>query len=49
MLERSRRLASSDAVDVWVAEGDGQIVGHVGLPRTTSDEVMALGLVGVAT
>src|SRR5262249_41595635 len=35
-------VASPDAVAAWVAEADGEIVGHVVLNRTTSEEVMAL-------
>lgn len=35
-------LASPDALAAWVAERDGEIVGHVALHRRSSDAVTAL-------
>jgi len=35
-------LASEDALAAWVAERDGEIVGHVALHRRSSDAVLAL-------
>ena len=34
-------VASPDALGAWVADDDGQIVGHVALNPTSSDEVIA--------
>lgn len=35
-------ISTSDAFEAWVAEEDEQVLGHVSLHRTSSDEVMAL-------
>jgi GNAT superfamily N-acetyltransferase len=35
-------MTSPGAIDVWVAEHDGQIVGHIALHTTSSVEVMEL-------
>jgi GNAT superfamily N-acetyltransferase len=35
-----RFLASSDALDAWVAECDGEVAGHVALHRSSLDVVM---------
>ena len=35
-------ISSPDAIDAWVAEIDGTIIGHVALHRRTSDEAMML-------
>jgi len=37
-----RFLVSSDAHQAWVAEIDGEVVGHVALHRSASDEVMSV-------
>lgn len=33
-------LVSNDAIEAWVAESDGQLVGHVALHNTSSPDVM---------
>jgi GNAT superfamily N-acetyltransferase len=35
-------VAGIDVVEAWVAEVDGEVVGHVGLHRTTSEEVIEM-------
>jgi GNAT superfamily N-acetyltransferase len=40
--ELLRFVVGSDSIDAWVAQEEGNVVGHVALNRTTSDEVMAL-------
>ena len=35
-------LTSSDALEVWVAERDGQVVGHVALHGQSTPEVLAM-------
>jgi hypothetical protein len=40
-------ISSPDAVDAWVAELDGAIVGHVARHRRTSDEAMVLAAAAI--